>query len=179
MKIMITYKELSLEDVRDDFLLTFNRYQETHKFLVKHQDQLIKKNDSFIDHWDLERKLSVVHSLRICIQAGGIGIGVYQYNELIEFANVESIKFGINNEYVELSYIHVSHDFRGSGIGKKIFAICCEKAKQLGAKKLYIATHPSIETQHFYKRMACTLASEINSQILDKEPLDLQMERLL
>ena len=68
---------------------------------------------------------------------------------------------------------------RGRGIGKKLFEVCCEKAKLLGAEKLYIAAHPSVETQRLYKHMGCTLASEINAQILNKEPLDLQMERLL
>lgn len=176
---MFNYKELSLEEVQENFLSTFNRYQETQQVLVKHNDLLIMKTDSFVDDWDDDKKLSVIQSLRACIHAGGSVIGVYHQIDLIAFANVESTRFGIHNEYVELPYIHISHDLRGSGIGKKIFGICCEKAKQLGAKKLYIAAHPSIETQHFYRQMGCTLASEINAQILNKEPLDLQMERLL
>ena len=92
---------------------------------------------------------------------------------------MESNRFGTRKEYVELPYIHVSQELRGSGIGKRLFEICCEIAKQLGAEKLYIAAHPAVETEHFYKQMGCTLAREINPQILNKEPLDLQMERLL
>lgn len=110
------------------------------------------------------------------MQAGGSVIGVYREHELIAFANVENVKFGTYSDYVELPYIHVSCEERGSGIGKKLFEICCEEAKLLGAKKLYVAAHPSVETQHFYKRMGCTLASEINLTIFNKEPLDLQME---
>ena len=79
-------------------------------------------------------------------------------------------------DYVELPYIHVSRELRGSGIGKRLFEICCKEAKLLGAKKLYIAAHPSVETQRFYKHRGCTLASEINTVIFNKEPLDLQME---
>jgi hypothetical protein len=70
------YKELSLGELQDDFLSSFNRYQETQRFLVKTQDQLIMQLDSFIDDWDYEKKLSVVHALRTCMQAGGIVIGV-------------------------------------------------------------------------------------------------------
>jgi GNAT superfamily N-acetyltransferase len=176
---MFNYKELSLEEVHENFLSTFNRYQETKQVLVKHQDQLIMKTDSFIDDWDDVKKLSVIQSLKTCIQAGGSVFGVYHQTELIAFANVESTRFSMHNEYVELPYIHVSYDLRGSGIGKKLFEVCCKKAKLLGAEKLYIAAHPSVETQRFYKQMGCTLASEINAQILNKEPLDLQMERLL
>ncbi len=158
---------------------TFNRYQETQQVLVKNNDLLIMKTDFFIDDWDDVKKLSVIQSLRSCIHAGGSVIGVCHQTDLIAFANVESTRFGKHNEYVELPYIHVSYDLRRSGIGKKLFEICCEKAKLLDAEKLYIAAHPSVETQRFYKQMGCTLASEINAQILNKEPLDLQMERLL
>lgn len=176
---MFNYKELSLQEVQENFLSTFNRYQETQQVLVKNNDQLIMKTDSFIDDWDDDKKLSVIQSLRACIQAGGSVIGVYHQLDLIAFANVESTRFGKHNVYVELPYIHVSYDFRGRGIGKRLFEVCCEKAKFLGAEKLYIAAHPSVETQRFYKQMGCTLANEINAQILNKEPLDLQMERLL
>lgn len=120
--------------------------------------------------------MSVIRLLRACIKAGGSVIGVYRERELIAFANVENEKFGTYSDYVELPYIHVSREVRGSGIGKKLFEICCEEAKLLGAKKLYVAAHPSVETQHFYKKMGCTLASEINPTIFNKEPLDLQME---
>lgn len=176
---MFVFKELSPEDIQDDLLSSFNRFQETLQVLVKYQDKLIKKQDSFNDDWDQVKKAAVVQSLRICIQAEGVVIGVYQQSALIAFANVENKRFGKRNEYVELPYIHVSHDLRGSGIGKKLFEVCCEKAKLLGAEKLYIAAHPSVETQYFYERMGCTLASEINEQIFNKEPLDLQLERIL
>ena len=133
------------------------------------------KPDYFIDDWDEVNKLSVIRSLRACIKAGGV-IGVNREHELIAFANVENEKFGPYSDYVELPYIHVSHDLRGSGIGNKLFEICCEEAKLLGAKKLYVAAYPSVETQHFNKRMGCTSVNEINPTIFNKEPLDLQME---
>lgn len=176
---MVIYKELSLIDIQDDFLSTFNRYQETQQVMVQQQGHLITKDDSFIDDWDYAKKSFVIQSLRSCIYAGGIVIGVFRELQLIAFANVERTRFGTNNDYVELSYIHVSHELRGGGIGKQLFAVCCVKAKQLGARKLYIAAHPSIETHHFYERLGCMLAIEINTHILSKEPLDLQMERLL
>ena len=72
---MFHYKELSIGELQDDFLSSFNRYQETHQVLVKTQDQLMRKLDSFIDDWDHEKKSSVVHALRTCMQAGGIVIG--------------------------------------------------------------------------------------------------------
>lgn len=46
----------------------------------------------------------------------------------------------------------------------------------VGAKKLYIAAHPAEETQKFYKSVGCLPAIEVNREIYDKEPLDIQLE---
>lgn len=47
--------------------------------------------------------------------------GAFVDQILIGFANVEGELFGIDQKYLELSYIHVSNEFRNSGIGKKLF----------------------------------------------------------
>lgn len=175
MKVEI--KLITMQDLTDDFLLTFQRYQETHKVLVEIDNRLFEKNDSFIDDWDTVKKVAIVQELRTSLTAGGIVLGVYENQNLIGFANIEPTRFGPQMEYVELSYIHVSQEIRGKGIGKKLFEVCCEMGCQLGGQKLYIAAHPSIESQLFYKKMGCTLASHIEKDILSKEPLDIQMER--
>lgn len=58
--------------------------------------------------------------------------------ELIGFASVENKFFGSRKEYLELSYIHISSDYRNRGLGKKLFNLICEKARKKGAKKLYL-----------------------------------------
>lgn len=68
---------------------------------------------------------------------------------------------------------------RGIGIGKKLFALCCQEAKRLGGNKLYIAAHPSIESQSFYRAVGCSPAEEVNERIFKREPLDIQLERVL
>ncbi len=176
---MVNYQKWLLEDLHDGLLSPFIRYQETNQVLVAHNNQLMVKDDSFIDDWNHAKKLSVIKALRTSIERGGIGIGVYDEKELIAFACIESYLFGSKEQYVELSYLHVSLTWRRSGIGKELFEICCKEAKGLGATHLYIAAHPSVETQRFYQSVGCKLASEINALILAKEPLDIQMERLL
>lgn len=170
-------RRVTLHKLTDDFLFTFQRYQETHKVLVEIDNRLIEKNDSFIDDWDTAKKVAIVEELRACLTAGGIVLGAYENQALLGFANIEPTRFGHQREYIELSYLHVSREFRGRGIGKKLFEVCNEMGNKLGAQKLYIAAHPSIESQLFYKKMGCTLASYIEKDILSKEPLDIQLER--
>jgi len=173
----VEIKLITVHELTDDFLFTFQRYQETHKVLVEIDNRLFEKNDSFNDDWDTLKKVAIVQELRTSLMAGGIVLGAYENHSLIGFANIEPTRFGPQLEYVELSYIHVSQEFRGKGIGKKLFEACFETGSKLGAQKLYIAAHPSIESQLFYKKMGCTLASYIEKEILSKEPLDIQLER--
>lgn len=179
MKNTIICKVLGLVDLNDSFLKEFNRYQVTNQVLFKEIDQIKMKSDHFIDDWDDEKKAQVIHELRTCFVKGGRVIGAYDEKSLAGFANLECHLFGSNMEYIELPYIHISTERRGSGIGKKLFIKCCEEARKLGAEKLYIAAHPSIESQGFYKAMGCKEAVEINEKIVSREPLDIQFEKIL
>jgi len=173
------YKELTLTDLHSGALHQFNRFQKTKKILVNHDGDLRVKDTHFIDEWDKNKKAQVIESLRHCICNGGVVVGVYLTKALIGFANVENQFFGSNNQYLELSFIHVSNGFRFTGIGRTLFAMCCKKASANGAKKLYISAHPSKETQAFYNAIGCVLAEEINQKIFDREPLDIQIEYTL
>jgi N-acetylglutamate synthase-like GNAT family acetyltransferase len=173
----IIYQVLRAEDLTPHFLQDFNRHQVTNRVWYEDNGNLVQKEDHFIDDWDEEKKAEIIQSLIKCVNDNGKVIGAYESGRLAGFANVEAKLFGARNEYAELPYIHVSNEKRGCGIGKKLFQMCCSEAQKLGARKLYIAAHPSIESQAFYKKAGCTLAEEINEAIFAKEPLDLQLEK--
>lgn len=176
---VILYKRLAPEEIGPDLLQHFTRYQVTTEVWVKENNQYKTKADSFIDHWDDVKKQQVIRDLQLCAQAGGRVVAAIAAGRIIGFANVESTRFGSSQEYVELPYIHVSNEFRKRGIGAQLFARACAEARELQAKKLYIAAHPSVETQHFYRAVGCTYAAEVNQQIYAREPLDIQMEYVL
>ncbi|MGM7703242.1 GNAT family N-acetyltransferase [Pseudalkalibacillus sp. Hm43] len=173
---MIHYKSLKEEDLSHDFLKDFNRYQETNQIVYKNNADYIIKQDHFVDHWDEAHKARVIGELKSCIITGGAVIGAFDKEALVGFANIEGKKFGSRNQYFELPYIHVSQEKRGHGIGKKLFEHCCESAIEKGAEKLYIGAHPAVETQQFYRSLGCTYAEEINEEIFNREPLDIQLE---
>lgn len=54
-----------------------------------------------------------------------------------------------------------------------------QKAKRLGAKKLYISTCSSEESQFFYESIGCVDAGEVNEEIAAHEPYERQMEYVL
>ncbi|MCA1032204.1 GNAT family N-acetyltransferase [Bacillus timonensis] len=175
----IIYKELELIEIKAHLLQQFNRYQETKKVWYEEHKQYKLKEDYFTEQWDDERKRQVIDSIRSCKLRDGIVIGAFIKDQLKGFACVEGGFLGSQKQYLELSYIHVSRELRNSGIGKELFMLCCKHAKKKGAKKLYIGAHPSVETQQFYRSLGCTYAVEINKEIYEREPLDIQLEYLL
>ncbi|KQO14698.1 GNAT family N-acetyltransferase [Paenibacillus sp. Leaf72] len=75
--------------------------------------------------------------------------------------------------------IHVSYEHRSKGIGKKLFERCADKARAMGARKLYISAHSSEESQLFYTNVGCIDAVEIDKKLAEYEPYDRQMEYVL
>ena len=176
MDRIIDYREMTLPDLHRGLLSDFLRFQETYKVWYKTDVGYSVKDDHFIDYWDEEKKGEVIEDLRRCLHNGGAVFGAWDGRNLVGFAAIEGRLFGSECQYVELSYIHVSTQQRGYGIGRELFRFCRAAAKRMGAAKIYIAAHPSIESQKFYKKMGCTYALEVNEEIYIKEPLDIQME---
>ncbi len=176
-KVYITV--LKQENLKNEALENLNRYQETTRIKYISNGEILEKDESFIDEWDKDRKIDIVKYLVDLINRQGIVIGAYIKNKLIGFTAIESEFFGSENQYLELTFAHVSKDYRGLGIGEKLMDKSKEEALNKGAKKLYLGTHPSIESQGFYKKVGCGLAEEINKDIYDREPLDLQLELIL
>ena len=180
------YKELSINDLKDNLLDHFNRYQKINKYWKKNNDGvwiLMNRNDLtngrknpdniYDDDWDKNEKLTIINiKLRDSIINGGFVIGVYMNKKLIAFANLLGCLFGQNNEYIRLTMLHVSNEYRNRGIGKELFKICIEKAKKAGAKKIYISAHFSEETQSFYKKMGCVDTIELSNDISEYNPGD-------
>ncbi|WP_409254206.1 GNAT family N-acetyltransferase [Bacillus sp. SCS-153A] len=168
--------EMRHEDFHPKLLDGFNRFQETKKVVKEINGNLHEENNYFIDDWSHEKKQEIIEHFNKVMNEGGSVILAAVDGKVVGFAVIEAESFGKHAAYRELSYIHVSREARGKGIGAKLFHVAKDKARNLGADKLYIGAHPATETQAFYKKMGCTLAKELNSKIYEREKLDIQLE---
>lgn len=78
--------------------------------------------------------------------------GAFYNGNLKGFVSVEPDLFGGEQNYLDLTSIHVSEDMRSKGIGAALFIAAKEWAKKNGAHKLYISAHSAVESQAFYKK---------------------------
>lgn len=173
--------ELSPSDLTPDLLKHFNRHQEVRRCFRQENGEWVLKDIAFTEQWDGALKEEIVRlDFTNCINAGGIVRGVYDsINQVIAFASLLPELFGSRQQYLQLMQIHVSYEHRSKGIGKKLFERCADKAKVMGARKLYISAHSSEASQLFYMKVGCIDALEINRKIAEHEPFDRQMEYVL
>lgn len=170
------YKELAKDEINLALFKSFNRYQKVEKCWRKEKGEWKLKENEFTEHWGSNEYKELVQHLQSTIETGGAVFGAFSNEELVGFASVENEFFGSQKEYLQLSSIHISSKSRGMGIGKKLFELTCKKAKEMGAKKLYISAHSSQETMAFYQGTGCVEAKEYNTKLVTEEPYDCQLE---
>lgn len=173
---MIGTRCLAKEQIHSDMLDDFVRFQRTEKVITETSGEFVERTDEFEDDWTIEDKRRIVEHFSSVIENGGAVVVAEVDYKVIGFSVIEAEPF---DEYRELSYIHVSAPYRGLGVGKALMDETKKQAVILGAKKLYIGAHPSIETQAFYRKVGCVPAEKINESIYDREPRDVQLELLL
>ncbi|NIK76431.1 GNAT superfamily N-acetyltransferase [Paenibacillus castaneae] len=120
------------------------------------------------------------NSLKTTILSNGEAVGAFdENNKLIGFATLNREFFGENYKYVLLDQLFISLEHRNKGIGKKLFLIIAERAKEWQADKIYICASSAEETVAFYFAIGCKETVEINKKLYENDPRDFQLEFLL
>ena len=176
---MTEYRTLKEPQIRRELFSHFIRRQEVTGCWRKKDGVWQIQDDPFIDDWSEEDYAFLVRCLRNTVRTGGFVCGAFLDGELKGFVSVEAAPFGSENQYLDLTSIHVSADCRGHGAGRELFARAADWARGRGAKKLYISSHSAVESQAFYRVMGCVDAAEVNAAHVEKEPFDRQLEYVL
>lgn len=174
---MIRLRQLAKDDLHDDFLKGYIRYQETKKLVRVVDGKLTVIPEYFVETWNSDKLTEISRYLKQCIIDGGKVVAIMKKDRCIGFANVENKTY--QDRYFAVHYCHISKPYRNKGLGKKLFNKLVEVSKSLGVNKLYISSHPAIETQAFYKSVGCVSASTIVTELYEIEPLDIQLEYVI
>ena len=170
------FRKLSESEIVRELFAPFIRRQVVHNCLRLIDGQWQVVEDPFIDDWTEEQFAFGIKCLQNTVRTGGLVLGAFLGGKLKGFASVEPDPFGLDGEYLDLSSIHVSADVRGRGMGTLLFQRAADWARRHGARKLYISSHPAVESQAFYAKMACVDASFVHEGHVAREPLDRQLE---
>jgi predicted N-acetyltransferase YhbS len=111
-----------------------------------------------------------------CFDRGGIFYGAFEDGQLVGAAVLDVKFIGKDKDQLQLKFLHVSHDYRGKGLGRRLFEKAADKARALNAKKLYVSATPSGSTIHFYMRMGCTVTQDVDPELFELEPEDIHLK---
>ncbi|WP_455279324.1 GNAT family N-acetyltransferase [[Eubacterium] cellulosolvens] len=128
------------------------------------EGQLKLKNVFYdIRGWDPSELEEYIKHLCDIYNRKGTLLGAFDEERLIAISALESRFIGKKEDQLQLYFHYVDSHYRRKGIGGKLLMQIMKKAKELGAKKLYISATPSRNTVDFYMHMGCKLTSELDS----------------
>ena len=160
---MINYSLLTKDNLTIYSLDDFVRTQAVNECYRRAENGYELKNVSYTEECSIEKKRSVCIEMIDASSIGAFAFGAFYGENLVGFIFVDD---------TELVYFHVSQSYRGKGIGRKLFELACEKARECSLKRLFISANSSKETVDTYLKLGCSFSIRKN----DKEPFDVQME---
>lgn len=111
-----------------------------------------------------------------CFDRAGTFYGAFDGEELIGVVVLESRFMGRGKDQLQLKFLHVSRSYRRTGLGRRLFEMAVERARQLGARRLYISATPSENTVRFYLRLGCRVTNDVDAVLFALEPEDIHLE---
>ena len=176
MGIQYQYKRLDNTNFTAHSLDDFVRRQTVTECWRKINNDWKLVPNAYEEKWSLAQCREIAEDVVHHINLDQTGFGAFDGERIIGFATVSHRIFGAAARYVQLVCFQISEEYRRQGIGRKLFSMACEEAWRLGADKLYISAHSSIESQAAYRALGCSFAEEINEELAAAEPFDVQME---
>src|SRR4051812_13472659 len=132
-------------------LWTIDRSEVHHQTYVVRNRQLVLTPNYFeVPGWRVDAAEKETPVLLDCFDRGGTFLGVFDAENLVGMAVVDSARVGRAGDQVQLSYLYVSRAFRGRGVGVRLFEAALNCARDGGASALYISSAPTENTVDFY-----------------------------
>jgi GNAT superfamily N-acetyltransferase len=104
---------------------------------------------------------------------GGLLLGAFDDDRLVGFAiYLRSIEEGLS----QLAVLHVTRTHRRHGVGRDLSGEVVRRARQDGAKRLYVSATPTRSTVDFYMAQGFEPLEIPNERLYALEPDDIHME---
>ena len=111
-----------------------------------------------------------------CFDRGGTFYGAFQEDILVGACVLAAHFMGRQRDQLQLKFLHVSRPQRQSSVGRMLFNRVVARARELGARQLYISATPSENTVRFYLALGCRVTEDVDEALFKLEPKDIHME---
>ena len=115
---------------------------------------------------------SFIDFLTPLIDRGATLLGAFDQAVL---AGVAVIEERFEGDMAWLAFMHVSRQYRRTGVGGALWTEAFRLARAAGARSMYVSATPSGSAVPFYLAMGCQLVAEPHPQLYDAEPEDIHL----
>lgn len=166
----MVFERITPKNLAETGLDGFIRTQVVARSYRRGEDGIYRLQETpFTDDWTPERKREKARELT---GADRIAFGAFENGRIAGFS---CLLRALSGERAILDSMHVSKEFRRKGIGRRLFFLAAEAARQMGAEEMYISACSSEETVAFYRAMGAEVTDSPIRELAEDEPFDLQM----
>jgi predicted N-acetyltransferase YhbS len=172
---MIAYRELIREEI--ERIWTIDRREVIENVFHLENGSLVLRPE----HYDMqgwppgEPELYTPHLYK-SFDRGGWFCGAFDGATLVGVAILDNKFIGRDKDQLQLKFLHVSRGYRKLGLGRQLFDLARDKARERGAKRLYISATPSEKTVNFYLKRGAVVTNEPDPELFELEPEDIHIE---
>lgn len=172
---MITTRELRRDEIEQVWKIDRREVIENVYYLE--DDALVLKPEHYdMQGWPTGEAGLYTPLLYECFDRGGWFCGLFDGEELIGVAILDNRFIGKNEDQLQLRFLHISRDYRKKGLGKRLFEVAGAKARERGARQMYISATPSGNTVSFYLQLGAFVTNEPDPGLFALEPEDIHLE---
>lgn len=145
-----------------------------HYVLVDGQLEIVG-GEIDVPGWHREEIAAYVPRLVGLLDVGGVVLGAWDGDRIVGLGSLDPRPVGGDATVVKLDMLHVSRNHRGQGVGHALTFALAERARDSGAKRLYISATPTRGTVDAYRAMGAVVAPEPDPELLRLEPDDIHL----
>ena len=143
-----------------------------------HKNRRLELDDEYCDvpEWSNAQKDVFVKSIEELFDRDGTIFSAFDEQRLVGMATLDTRFLGVHKDLLNLSGLWVTKDYRKQSVATKLIEMIKEKAREDGAKGLYVSSTESKNTVEFYMRRGFVLTKFVDQALFAKEPKDIHME---
>ena len=175
---MISYRILSREEIGK--LVQIDRTETIENIYCIRDGKLsLKKERWDVKDWSAQERQRRVAVLQKGYDDGDTLFGAFDGPTLVGMSVFEPHPVPSAVGRFNLGGLWVSQKYRGRGIGRTLVQLVIDKAREAGAKTMYVSATPSESTVRFYMSIGFRLAVPVDPSMFEREPEDIHLELLL
>jgi predicted N-acetyltransferase YhbS len=171
----LTWRRLQREEIGRVFEI--DRREIIHRVFDLRDGALVARAAFFdMAGWSPSEREHTLPWLEASFDRGARFVAVFDRDQIVGVAVVDTVLLGPERDLVQLSFLHVGRDCRDRGLGTALFDEATRIARELGARGLYVSATPSEHTVRFYQARGCRVTAEPDPELFSREPEDIHFE---